>query len=69
MKFVQRKQSRSLTSAVRDAFVLTLISGGVLSLTGCIVAGVSSGGGFFIWPGSIGVLVLILIIFFVMRRR
>ncbi len=38
------------------------------TLTGCFVAGVSSGGGFFIWPGSIGLLV-ILLIFFLLRRR
>ena len=38
------------------------------ALTGCLVAGVSSSGHFFIFP-SIGVIVLIIIIFLVLRRR
>jgi hypothetical protein len=40
-----------------------------LALSGCLVAGVSSSGGFFIWPGSIGLLLLLLIVFFILRRR
>ncbi len=38
------------------------------SLTGCLVMGASSNGGFFIWPGSLGLLVLLAILFFVFRR-
>jgi hypothetical protein len=38
------------------------------TLTGCLVAGVSSSGHFFIFP-SIGVIVLIIIVLLVMRRR
>ena len=59
----------STASAIRSSVLLTLLSFGMLSLTGCVIAGVSSGGGFFIWPGSIGLLVLILIAVFVLRRR
>jgi hypothetical protein len=59
----------STSSAARAVALLTVVSGGTLSLTGCVVAGVSSGGGFFIWPGSIGFLVLILIAVLILRRR
>jgi hypothetical protein len=38
------------------------------ALTGCLVAGATSTGHFFIFPG-IGVIVLILIVLLVMRRR
>jgi hypothetical protein len=41
-----------------------------LSQTGCIVAGgYTSGGGWFIWPGSFGILVLLLLFFLLRRRR
>lgn len=48
---------------------LVLLISACTTLTGCLVAGVSSGGGFFIWPGSLGLLVVLLIIFLIMRRR
>ena len=38
-------------------------------LTGCIAVGYSSSGGWFIWPGGIGLLFLVLIIALVLRRR
>ena len=41
----------------------------VLPLSGCVmVGGYRSGGGFFLWPGSIGLVVLILLVVFVLRR-
>jgi hypothetical protein len=40
-----------------------------LELSGCMVAGYSSGGGWFVWPGSLGLLVIILVIVLLMRRR
>ena len=39
------------------------------TLTGCLMIGGSSRGGFFIWPGSIGLLVIILIVSMLLRRR
>lgn len=39
------------------------------SLCGCLVGGYSSGGGFFIWPGSILITVLLLLFFFMRRGR
>ena len=38
-------------------------------LTGCLVAGYSSNGGAFIWPGGLGLFVVILLVFFLLRRR
>lgn len=38
------------------------------ALTGCLVAGATSTGHFFIFPG-IGLIVLILVVLFVVRRR
>jgi hypothetical protein len=40
-----------------------------LGLSGCLVAGYSSGGGWFVWPGSLGLLVIVLLVVFLMRRR
>ena len=43
---------------------------GLLGLTGCLmVGGYSSGGGWFMWPGSFGVLLVLLLVFFLLRRR
>lgn len=39
------------------------------TLTGCIAFGYSSGGGWFVWPGGLGLVLLILLILFVLRRR
>ncbi len=38
------------------------------TLTGCLVAGYSSGGGFWVWPGSV-VLTLLVLLFLFMRGR
>ncbi|WP_263382672.1 hypothetical protein [Granulicella arctica] len=40
-----------------------------LTLSGCLVAGYSSGAGFFLWPGSISLLVVVLFVVFLLRRR
>lgn len=39
------------------------------SLTGCVVVGASSRGGFFVWPGGVGLVLLILLVVIVLRRR
>ena len=42
----------------------------LLPLTGCIVVGgYTSGGGWFLWPGSFGFLFVVLILFLLLRRR
>lgn len=42
---------------------------GLASCTGCVVVGASSRGGFFLWPGGVGLLVLILLVMLILRRR
>lgn len=54
--------------AIRIGFVLATLFAAPLILSGCLVAGVSSGGGFFIWPGSLGLLIVIALLFFFLRR-
>ena len=39
------------------------------ALCGCVVVGASSRGGFFIWPGGLGLVVLILLVVLALRRR
>ena len=58
---------RSLHRSAHALFLaLSLVS--CASLTGCFVVGGSSRGGFFIWPGSIGLIVIVLL-FLLLRRR
>ena len=40
-----------------------------LTQSSCVAVGYSSGGGWFIWPGGLGLLVIILLVFFLLRRR
>ncbi len=51
-------------NVVLAAVLLAMTTG----LSGCLVAGYSSGGGFFVWPGSIAITVILLLIFFFLRR-
>ena len=62
---ISRDFSFLLRSAALGAFTLLMCS----MLSGCIVAGVSSSGGAFIWPGGLGLLVIVLAVLFLMRRR
>lgn len=58
---------KSIPNAARAACIVigTLLLSS--TLTGCLVAGYSSGGGWFVWPGSI-VITLLLVLFFFLRR-
>jgi hypothetical protein len=56
----------SLFAKLATAFVASVAT---LGLSGCLVAGYSSGGGWFVWPGSLGLLVIVVVIVFFMRRR
>ncbi len=40
-----------------------------LTQSACIGVGYSSGGGWFVWPGGLGLLLVIALIYFVVRRR
>jgi len=57
----------------RAAFrlVLWLVAGfvGLSGLSGCLVAGYSSRGGGFIWPGGFGMVILVVVLWLLMRRR
>lgn len=47
--------------------IITLL---LLLSSGCVVAGgYSSGRGWFIWPGTIGILVVVAVLFLLLRRR
>ena len=37
--------------------------------TSCVVVGYRSGGGWFFWPGGLGLLVMVLLVFLWLRRR
>jgi hypothetical protein len=41
----------------------------MLPLTGCVAVGYSSRGGLFVWPGGVGMVLLILVVFLLLRRR
>lgn len=38
------------------------------ALSGCLVAGYRTGGGWFVWPGSFGFLIVLLLLFLFLRR-
>jgi hypothetical protein len=40
-----------------------------LSQTACVAGGYSSDGGFFLWPGSIVLTVVLVLLFLFLRRR
>ena len=55
--------------ALRAMVLLVSGLGACSALSGCVMVGYSSGGGFFIWPGSIGLLVLLGILWLIFSRR
>ena len=48
--------------------LLVLSSTGMMS-TSCVAVGYSSRGGWFIWPGGLGLLLVIIIVVMFLRRR
>ena len=61
-KFSTSRLFRKLLTVLAACFA-------TFGLSGCLVAGYSSGGGWFIWPGSLGIIVIVLLILFLLRRR
>lgn len=66
----------SATDPVRTSrFPLVSACGAVLAfsllipLNGCIVAGYSSGSGVWIWPGSLVITFVLVLLYFLMRHR
>ena len=64
-----RDMARAHHSVARSASILAAGLLLCVTLSGCLVAGVSSGGSWFVWPGSFGLLFIILLIIFLLRRR
>lgn len=50
---------------------LLLLSGGAAAstLSGCVMIGYSSRSGFFVWPGGLGLLLLLLVLWLLLRPR
>jgi hypothetical protein len=59
---------RKTASNIRIAAMLAMSLAGGCTLTGCLVAGYSSGGGFWVWPGSIVITLVLLALWFFTRR-
>ena len=59
------------TPAVAKPVLLTIVAMALTSpLAGCmLVGGYSSRGGWFIWPGSLGLLLIAFLIFSFLRKR
>lgn len=59
-----------MRGANRMALTLSL-SALTLSLAqaGCVVVGYRSGGGWFVWPGGLGLLLLVVVVFLLLGRR
>ena len=52
---------------MKQIVLITLL---LLFSPGCVIAGgYSSGRGWFIWPGTIGILLVVAVVFLLLRRR
>ena len=54
---------------MKRGFVAGLLAAVAASQTACIAVGYRSGGGFFVWPGGLGLIVLIVIVVILLARR
>jgi Na+/proline symporter len=65
------KPGQSGRTSVVFRRICTLLASciGAAGLAGCVAVGYSSGRGWFVWPGGLGLLIIVLIIVFVLRRR
>lgn len=61
--------NRSISTIRKRTALLLACALATFPLTGCLVLGGSSRGGFFIFPGSLGLIVLIVIVGLIFRRR
>lgn len=65
-RLISRGESDSKIRACGIAVATLLLA---LTQTGCLVAGYSSRGGGFIWPGGLGLVILVLLLIFFLRGR
>jgi hypothetical protein len=54
---------------MKKILALVLLLSGQLALSSCVGVGYSSRGGWFVWPGGLGLLVVIVVIVLLLRRR
>jgi hypothetical protein len=54
---------------VRNLLVASAGLAAATLLSGCLVVGWSSAGGGFIWPGGLGLVVMIVLVLFFLRKR
>lgn len=60
-----------MTTRHRSRTILLMVSGLATAtlLSGCVMVGYSSRGGLFVWPGGLGLLLLLLILWLLLRPR
>lgn len=58
-----------MMSNMKYILAFTLFLALSLSASSCVAVGYSSGGGWFVWPGGLGLLLVIIVIFLLVRRR
>ena len=59
---------RRATCVLRTALAAAVLLVGCEGLSGCLVAGYSSGSGFWVWPGSIVITLALVLLWFLTRR-
>jgi hypothetical protein len=64
----QPNPSKSLSKTVCGPLILAATLILCTTLTGCLVFGYTSSGGWFIWPGSISIILALLLLVWLMRR-
>jgi hypothetical protein len=64
----QLNPPKSRRNAARGALIFAASLLSFVTFTGCLVVGYSSRGGWFIWPGSITLLIIIALIVWLLRR-
>ncbi len=64
----QPNPSKFMRNAVRGTLILAATLILCTTLTGCLVFGYTSSGGWFIWPGSITLLIVIFLVVWLLRR-
>ena len=47
----------------------TLAATVMTGLSGCVAVGYTSGGGWFVWPGGLGLLLVVVLLVFLLRGR
>jgi hypothetical protein len=54
---------------MKKFFALLMLLSAQLATASCVGVGYSSRGGWFVWPGGIGLLIVIIVVVLLLRRR